>query len=439
MLAEATEDEQAPDASAIPKLLGVAAVVGIAAGGGAVAFLAVEHALQQLLWQQIPDLLGGTPGWWVFVVLLVGAVGVWAALKLPGHGGHRPLDGLGINIGPKQIGSVVAAAVISLSVGAVVGPEAPLMAVGSAIGALIAMRAPAQVGKVMMLAGAAAAITMILGNPMVAALLVLEAAALKGSPGGKKVMLAALPVLIAMGFGYLIQVGVGDWGGVGQSKLAVPGLPAYDNVQGIDLLLALVVAVVTAGFTVFSIEAGTAVQNRVKRPLAGLLLTGAVVAALAVGTRAITGEGIDVILFSGEEATSTVLGITSVATLLVIAVAKTIGYAASLGGGWRGGMVFPAVFLGTVIATGASLLVSGSNVSPLAAAGIAAAVAGALRLPFTAVLLALLLCAGAGLTVTTPAIIGAVVGVLVRVAADARLHREPPGEVTEESPQVAAS
>ena len=102
-------------------------------------------------------------------------------------------------------------------------------------------------------------------------------------------------------------------------------------------------------------------------------------------------------------------------------------------------MVFPAVFLGTVIATGASLLVSGSNVSPLAAAGIAAAVAGALRLPFTAVLLALLLCAGAGLTVTTPAIIGAVVGVLVRVAADARLHREPPGEVTEESPQVAAS
>ena len=360
----------------------------------------------------------------MFVVLLVGAAGVWAALKLPGHGGHRPLDGMGANIGPKVIGSVVVAALISLSAGAVVGPEAPLMAVGSAIGGLIALRAGEQVGKVMMLAGAVAAITMILGNPMVAALLVLEAAALKGSPGGKKVMLAALPVLIAMAFGYLIQVGVGDWGGVGMSKLAVPGLPVYDSVQAVDLLLALVVALVTAGFAVFAIESGTAFQNRIKNPLLGLLLTGAIVAALAVGTRAITGEGLDVILFSGQDATSTVLGITSVATLLVIAVAKTIGYAVSLGGGFRGGMVFPAVFLGTVVATGTSLLVSGSNVSPLVAAGIAAAVAGVLRLPFTAVLLALLLCAGAGLTVTTPAIIGAVVGVLVRVIADMKLNRE---------------
>ncbi len=424
MLAEASDGPE-PGAGAIPKLLGAAAVVGIAAGGGAVAFLAAEHALQKLLWQQVPDLIGGTPGWWVFVVLLVGAVGVWAALKLPGHGGHRPLDGMGVNIGPKQIGSVAAAALISLSVGAVVGPEAPLMAVGSAIGGLIALRAGEQVGKVMMLAGAVAAITMILGNPMVSALLVLEAAALKGSPGGKKVMLAALPVLVAMGFGYLIQVGVGDWGGVGQSKLAVPGLPVYDSVQTIDLLLALVVALVTAGFAVFSIEAGTAFQNRIKNPLLGLLLTGAIVAALAVGTRAITGESLDVILFSGQDATTTVLGITSVAALLVIAVAKTIGYAVSLGGGFRGGMVFPAVFLGTVVATGTSLLVSGSNVSPLVAAGIAAAVAGVLRLPFTAVLLALLLCAGAGLTVTTPAIFGAVIGVLVRVIADTKLNRQP--------------
>ncbi len=106
-------------------------------------------------------------------------------------------------------------------------------------------------------------------------------------------------------------------------------------------------------------------------------------------------------------------------------MAKTIGYAVSLGGGFRGGMVFPAVFLGTVVATGTSLLVSGSNVSPLVAAGIAAAVAGVLRLPFTAVLLALLLCAGAGLTVTTPAIFGAVIGVLVRVIADTKLNRQP--------------
>ena len=184
-----------------------------AAGAGVVAFLAAEHQIQTLLWTTIPDALGGTPGWWVFAVLLVGAVGVWGALKLPGHGGHRPLDGLGIDIGPKVIASVVVAALISLSVGAVIGPEAPIMAVGSAIGGLIAFRTTEDVRKVLMLAGAAAAITMILGNPMVSAVLLLEAAALKGSPGGKKVMIAILPVLVAMGFGYLIQVGVGTGAG----------------------------------------------------------------------------------------------------------------------------------------------------------------------------------------------------------------------------------
>ncbi len=420
------EESQEPDARGFSRVLAVAALVGVLAGGGVVLFLAVEHQLQNLFWQTIPDQLGGTPGWWVFTVLVAGAVGVWAALKLPGHGGHRPLDGMGASTGPSAIGSVAVAALLSLSIGAVVGPEAPLMAVGSAIAGFVAMRSAPAIRQVLMLAGAAAAITMILGNPMVSAVLILEGAALKGSPGGKKVMLGILPVLVAMGFGYLIQVGVGDWNGVGQSQLAVPGLPEYTTVKGIDLLLSFAVGIVVAALAVFAVEAGTTYQNRVKHPLTGLLLAAVVVAGAAVATRAITGEGVDLILFSGQVAMPTVLGITSVGSLLVIALAKTLAYSVSLGAGFRGGMVFPAVYLGTVVGVGAPLLVSGATSSPLVAAGIAAAVAAVLRLPFTGVLLALLLCAGAGLSVTTPAIIGAVIGVLLRVVADTRLHRDEP-------------
>jgi H+/Cl- antiporter ClcA len=411
---------------AVAKLLLIAAVVGIFAGFGAVGFLAVEHQLQKILWSDITDAIGGTPGWYIFVVLVAGAVGVFFAEKLPGHGGHRPLDGLGFNIGPKEIGSVLIAALLSLSIGAVVGPEAPLMAVGSAIGGFVAMRVPDPARQVLMVSGAVAAITMILGNPMISAVLVLEAAVLKGSPGGKKVMLAVLPVLIAMGFGYLIQVGVGDWSGVGQSQLAVPGLPAYDTVQLTDLGWALVVALVVAIFAVFAVEAGTAIQDRIPSQLAKLLFGATIVAAAAVITRAVTGEGVDTILFSGQEAMTTVLGLTSVSVLVVIGIAKTIAYAVSLGAAFRGGMVFPSVYLGVVIATAADLLLDGVSLSAMVATGIAAAVAGVMRLPFTGVLLALLLCAGAGLAVTTPAIVGAVVGVLVRGAADTRLKRDEP-------------
>jgi H+/Cl- antiporter ClcA len=229
-----------------------------------------------------------------------------------------------------------------------------------------------------------------------------------------------------MGFGYLIQVGVGDWSGVGQSQLAVPGLPAYDTVQLTDLGWALVVALVVAIFAVFAVEAGTAIQDRIPSQLAKLLFGATIVAAAAVITRAVTGEGVDTILFSGQEAMTTVLGLTSVSVLVVIGIAKTIAYAVSLGAAFRGGMVFPSVYLGVVIATAADLLLDGVSLSAMVATGIAAAVAGVMRLPFTGVLLALLLCAGAGLAVTTPAIVGAVVGVLVRGAADTRLKRDEP-------------
>jgi H+/Cl- antiporter ClcA len=202
-------------------------------------------------------------------------------------------------------------------------------------------------------------------------------------------------------------------------------------VQAVDLLFALGVALVTALLAVMAVEVGTVFQNRIPRQLLRLLLAAAIVAAAAVVTRALTDQPVDVVLFSGQEATSQVLEITSVGALLIIAVAKTIGYAVSLGGGFRGGLVFPSVFLGVVVATATAQWLDAASLSAMVAAGIAAAVAGVLRLPFTGVLLALLLCAGAGLAVTTPAIIGAVVGVLVRAGADARIGRT-------QSPQPSA-
>ncbi len=425
---------QAPNATAPASQPGVglvlilSAVIGLAAGLGVVAFLSVEHTLMDLWWDELPEHFGWAEpaGWWVYAVLLVGAAGVWLALKLPGHGAHRPLDGLGFDIGPRAIASVVLAALITLSVGAVVGPEMPLMAVGSAIAAALAPSIPPQFRQVLMLAGATSAITMILGNPVTSGILVLEVMALRGSPGGKQSMMTVLPVLVAMGTGYLIQVGVGDWGGVGESSLAVPNLPAYPDVQGIDLLMLVPVAIITAVLGVAVVYAGTALQRQAEvRPLMVILAAGAVVATCAVAARAITGEPVDLVLFSGQEQVPDVLTIASVSTLVVVLFAKVIAYAVSVGSGFRGGLIFPAIYLGVVHASIASQLYSDTSVSALAAAGIAAAVGALLRLPFTATALAVLLCAGAGLAVTTPAILGAVIGVLIRVAYDAKFAEQP--------------
>jgi hypothetical protein len=65
-----------------------------------------------------------------------------------------------------------------------------------------------------------------------------------------------------------------------------------------------------------------------------------------------------------------------------------------------------------------ALIFSGTPVSPLAAAGIAAAATAIIRLPFTSAMLALLLIGGAGMDVAPFAIIGAVVGFAVRQQLD---------------------
>jgi H+/Cl- antiporter ClcA len=273
-----------------------------------------------------------------------------------------------------------------------------------------------------MVCGAAAAMGMIFGNPLITVILLLEAAVVKGSPGGRAALIAILPVMFALGFGYAVQVGFTNVPGVGSTKLAVPGLPAYPTLEMGDLLAAVPTALVAGLVAALAIEAGRRIRVvSTPRPLAAVVSAGLVVAGLALAVQYTTTLSVDAVLFSGQAAIPTVLTVTSVGTLLLVGIAKTVAYSVSLGGGYRGGMIFPAVYLGVIVGTIASLLLPSAAMAPMVATGIAAGSAAVVRLPITSTMLAVLLCAGSGLAITTPAIIGACIGLLVRVAADARL------------------
>ncbi|MEI2717204.1 MAG: chloride channel protein [Candidatus Nanopelagicales bacterium] len=413
----------APGGAGIGRLLGLAVAIGIVASLLAVLFVTVEHELQALLWTHLPEALGWqtAPAWWVFLLLLIGAVLTWGALQLPGHGGHSPLDDMSFVIDPRFLISVVFAALASLSFGVVLGPEGPLLAIGAAAGAVLMRGQDEQVRHLGMAAGAVSAMGLILGNPLIAMILVLEAAVLKGSPGGKRAMIGILPVLVALGFGYVIQVGVGDWGGFGESVLAVPGLPPYPDLQLVDVAVGIPVAAVVAILAVIAVGAGEVFREKLHAgSLTALVVAALVVATAAVVVSAVTGQTTGTILFSGQNAIPEVLTIGTGSTLIAILIGKTIAYAVSLGSGFRGGKIFPAVFLGVGVGVAASLLSDELNMSALVAAGMAAATAAVTRLPVTATTLAVLLSSAAGLAVTTTAIVGAIVGVLVRVALDAR-------------------
>ena len=421
----------------VARTLGLAAAVGLGAGLAAVAYLAVEHGLDHVVWTSVPEQFGWSEpaAWWVVLVLVAGALGVFAASKLPGHGGHSPLDGFKLDIGPAHIISALLAAMFSLVAGAVLGPEAPLMATGTAVGAALAARATPAVRQLAMVCGAAAAMGMIFGNPLITVILLLEAAVVKGAQGGRAALMALLPIMVALGFGYSIQVGFTNVPGVGSNELAVPGLPAYPTLAAGDLVASVPTALAAGIVTALAIELGRKIRVQcARRPLVGLVVAGLVVAALALAVQYSTTLSVDAILFSGQAAIPTILTVTSGGTLLLVGIAKSVAYSVSLGGGFRGGMLFPAVYLGVIVGTIASLVLPSAALSPMVAAGIAAGSAAVVRLPITSTMLAVLLCAGSGLAITTPAIIGACVGLLVRVAADARMAK---GEA--DTPAVAAA
>src|SRR5512142_929225 len=123
-------------------LLVVVAVIGVIVSLGAWCFLEGIHQLQQELYTHLPHALGyqnGPPKWWPLPILAIGALIVALAIeRLPGNGGHIPAEGLsaGGPSGPSVLPGVILAGLATIGFGLVLGPEAPLIAIGAGLAAL---------------------------------------------------------------------------------------------------------------------------------------------------------------------------------------------------------------------------------------------------------------------------------------------------------------
>jgi H+/Cl- antiporter ClcA len=394
----ASAEAPALSGTAYLRLVGLGAAIGIPAALVAAAFLALIHELEDVLWHDLPDALGhSAPPWYLVVTLpVVGAVGVLAARKLlPGDGGHSPLDGISAKPTPIAYGPGVAlAAIATLAFGAVLGPEAPLIALGSVIGLLVTRFVtvdPNQHG-VLSMAGSFSAISALFGGPLVAAMLLIEA----GVGMGTLLIPVLLPGLVAAALGLLLFIGLGDRAGLGQSSLSVPDLPAYDSTSVRDLLLAIAIGLFTALLCEAVRVLGRRVAARETAVGAGpLLLAG----GLAVGVLAALADGLggnsQDVLFSGQDSIPNLLAEDSAWILLAVLAAKALGFAICLGCGFRGGPVFPAIFLGIGLATFA---VIAFDVSPTlaVAVGTSAGMAAMTKLLVAPLLFASLLVGSAG-------------------------------------------
>jgi H+/Cl- antiporter ClcA len=419
-------------------LLILAAILGVPISAAAFGFLALVSGLQEWLFTDLPEALGfdGAPLWWPLPLLALAGVLVGLTIRyLPGRGGHSPADGFkaGGVPSPIELPGIALAALATLSLGAVLGPEAPLIALGAGLAGsavrLARRDVPAQATAVVAAAGSFAAISTLLGSPLLGAFLLMEASGL----GGPTLGLVLVPGLVAAGVGSLIFIGLDAWTGLGTYSLALPDVPPFaqpDLAQfGWALVIGLVAAVVGTGIRRLALALRPHVERR--------LLLATPLVGLAVGTLAIvyaqaSGHNFSEVLFSGQNALGPLISNSasySAGALVLLVACKGLAYGVSLAG-FRGGPVFPAMFLGAAGGIALSHL-PGLPLVPGVAMGIGAMSVVLLRLPLTSVLLATLLLAADGLAVM-PLVI---VAVAVAYVASARLT--PPATATPAAPTTA--
>jgi chloride channel protein, CIC family len=432
-----------PDARAYVRTLVLAALLGLPVAFAAVLFQTAIHDLIHLVWDVIPEELGWSePSWW-YVVLVPGLAGllVAAAVRLPGHGGHSPLEGLGADpVPPVALASILPAALATLGLGLVLGPEAPLIALGLGLGALSVrlIRLEGTGAQLLVLSGAFAAIAALFGGPLVAAFLLFEVTAAGGKVPAQQIGRALLPGFVAAGTGAMVFTGVAGWSGLHQENLSLPSLPPYDSVRITDLAWCLVMAVVVAAVVVAIRHLAHAIAAQSALGAVSLLVVaGLLVGALAVVFRATTDRPVDLVLFSGQAELPTVIAEGSAGVLILLVVTKGLAYALSLGAGFRGGPVFPAIAIGVAAGMAAANVLPGLETTPAVAAGIAAGTTAVLRVPFTAVLLVSLLMGPSAFDVAPIAVLAAAMGWLVATVLPNPEDRSQE-ELVEAAPAAAA-
>ena len=148
-------------------------------------------------------------------------------------------------------------------------------------------------------AGSFAAISTLLGSPLLGAFLLMEASGL----GGAMLELVLVPGLLAAGIGSLVFIGLDAWTGLGTFSLAIPGLPHVGSPTGAEFGWALAIGVMAVPLGSGIRWLGLFLRPHVeRRMLLATPVVGLAVAGLAIAFAAGTGKGSSEVLFSGQSA-----------------------------------------------------------------------------------------------------------------------------------------
>jgi H+/Cl- antiporter ClcA len=305
------------------------------------------------IWKNLPAALGVDPssGWWIFLILTATGLAVGLTVWLvPGHAGPDSAT-TDLVAAPLRIGivpSLALAAVLGLAGGVSLGPENPIIAINVSILVTLVGRIWKQVpSRIVMLMAASGTIGALFGTPVAAALVFTGVvAAVKG--GGALWDKLFLPLVSAAAGSLTMTL-------LAHPHLAIP-MPAYTHITGWDIVAALLIGAVATALGLLGAVLFPLIHrafHALRHPLLITLAGGVVLGLLGAAGGPIT-------LFKGLQQMSTLVvdrADYSNGQLVLIIIVKLAALLVAASAGFRGGRVFPAVFIGAALGTLAVALV----------------------------------------------------------------------------------
>ncbi|RLM09828.1 ion channel protein [Gibbsiella quercinecans] len=320
-----------------------AVVIGAASSLVLMMLLAATGALQSLLWQHLPALLHIAPGsaGWPLIILPATGMAVGLVIRyLPGHAGPDPaaesLIGPPLPLG--ALPGLVLAMVLGLAGGVSLGPENPITAINIALAAALGSRLLPNVPKMdWIILAAAGTLGALFGTPVAVALIFAQTLGNASEAPLWERLFAPLMAAAAGAF-------------TAQFFAAPPfalTLAPYDTPRLGDVFSGAIVTLIAVALGMIAVWCFPRVHrvfNTLRNPVLRLGLAG-----LALGGLSLVGG--DLTLFSGMNEIQRLAGddSLSVHTLLAITVAKLAALVIAAACGFRGGRIFPALFIGVAL------------------------------------------------------------------------------------------
>ncbi|EEV8650383.1 ion channel protein [Escherichia coli] len=320
-----------------------AVAIGIASSLILIVVMKIASVLQNLLWQRLPGTLGiaqDSPLWIIGVLTLTGiAVGLVIRFS-QGHAGPDPSCEplIGAPVPPSALPGLIVALILGLAGGVSLGPEHPIMTVNIALAVAIGARLLPRVNRMeWTILASAGTIGALFGTPVAAALIFSQT--LNGS--------SEVPLWDRL-FAPLMAAAAGalTTGLFFHPHFSLP-IAHYGQMEMTDILSGAIVAAIAiaAGMVaVWCLPRLHAMMHQMKNPVLVLGIGGFILGILGV-------IGGPVSLFKGLDEMQQMVANQAFSTsdYFLLAVIKLAALVVAAASGFRGGRIFPAVFVGVAL------------------------------------------------------------------------------------------